>query len=55
MNLAVVRFFFCWFLDLFEQYYWFVFEHCAGLSMLGLGSGTIRRRGLVGRRVSLWG
>jgi len=26
-----------------------------GLNMLGPGSGTIRRCGLVGRRVSLWG
>jgi hypothetical protein len=28
---------------------------CGGLNMLGPGTGTIRRRGLVGGSVSLWG
>jgi hypothetical protein len=28
---------------------------CGGLNMLGAGSGTIRRYGLVGGSVSLWG
>jgi len=28
---------------------------CGGLNMLGPGSGTLRRCGLVGRNVSLWG
>ena len=27
---------------------------CDGLNMLGLGSGNIRRRGLVGVGMSLW-
>ena len=28
---------------------------CGGLNMLGLGSDIIRRSGLVGGKVSLWG
>jgi len=33
----------------------FLQPHCDGLHMLGPRSGTIRRCGLVGRSVSLWG
>ena len=29
--------------------------HCGGLNMLGPGNGTVRRCGLVGGSVSLWG
>jgi hypothetical protein len=39
---------------LFEQAYGGQGVECDGLYMLGLGSGTIRRYGLVGIGVSLW-
>jgi hypothetical protein len=31
-----------------------IYPSCDGLYMLGLGSGTVRRCGLVGVGVSLW-